>query len=132
MLMVTTVTAQTPLGRLTVHTGQLRHALGKVVVCLYREQDELPKYPFRQESSVIVDGSSTVIFEDLPFGSYAAILYHDENNNGILDHKFLLPAEPMGFSNHWKLTLLSGMPDFQKLRFTFSEQSLTLSITTNN
>ena len=52
----------------------------------------------------------------------AAILYHDQNSNGTLDHNFFrIPNEPMGFSNEWKLTLFSGMPNFSKLKFEYSE-----------
>jgi uncharacterized protein (DUF2141 family) len=64
-----------------------------------------------------------MIFENLPNGSYAAIVYHDENDNGTLDHKFAFPSEPMGFTNNWNLSLFSGMPTFKKLRFEHSGQT---------
>ena len=87
------------------------------MVNLFREQDEIPKNPFRTEKGKIENGISKIEFFDLPPGSYAAIVFHDENLNGILDHKFGFPNEPMGFSNKWKLTLFSGMPTFRKLKF---------------
>ena len=31
-----------------------------------------------------------------PYGDYAAILVHDKNKNGIIDHKWGIPAEPLG------------------------------------
>ena len=47
------------------------------------------------------------------------IVFHDENGNGVLDHSKItsLPSEPMGFSQGFKFTLFSGMPNFRKLRF---------------
>lgn len=61
-----------------------------------------------------------ISFENLPTGSYAAIVYHHENDNGTLDHKLAFPSEPMGFTNNWNLSLFSGMPIFKKLRFEHS------------
>jgi uncharacterized protein (DUF2141 family) len=44
---------------------------------------------------------SAVVFSNLEPGRYAAIAFHDENNNGKLDKNFLsVPAEPYGFSNN--------------------------------
>jgi len=57
-----------------------------------------------------------------PYGEYSAILWHDVNGNGTLDHRWEIPAEPMGFSNNWELSILSGMPSFEKLRFEFTKQ----------
>jgi uncharacterized protein (DUF2141 family) len=54
------------------------------------------------------------------FGQYAAVVYHDLDSNGVLDHGWFGPKEPLGFSGGWKLSLLSGMPTFEKLRFDFS------------
>ena len=57
---------------------------------------------------------------DLPFGDYAAIFVHDRNGNDKIDHRLGIPNEPLGYTNNWKLSLFSGMPTFEKLRFTFS------------
>jgi uncharacterized protein (DUF2141 family) len=44
---------------------------------------------------------SAVVFSNLEPGRYAAIAFHDENNNGKLDENFLgVPTEPYGFSNN--------------------------------
>ena len=61
-----------------------------------------------------------VEFKNLPYNVYAAIVVHDKNSNGIIDHRFGMPNEPLGFSNNWKLSLFSGMPTFQKLKFSFT------------
>ena len=75
-----------------------------------------------QMTGDIVNGKATISFSNIPFGDYAAILFQDENSNGILDHKLGFPNEPMGFSNDWKLSLFSGMPTFGKLKVAFSSQ----------
>jgi len=53
-------------------------------------------------------------------GEYAAILAHVRNKNGIIDHKWGIPAEPLGYTNNWKLGLFSEMPNFGKLKFNYS------------
>lgn len=45
-------------------------------------------------------GSLGIGFLQLPPGRYAVIVFHDENDNGLLDSNFLgLPTEGYGFSN---------------------------------
>ncbi|MBI2430270.1 MAG: DUF2141 domain-containing protein [Ignavibacteriales bacterium] len=128
ILFVTTLFAEQPTGTLTIRTQHFLNDGGSAVVNLFREHDEIPKKPWRIEKGNIVDGASTIIFENVPYGAYAVIVFHDENSNGILDHTLFLPAEPMGFSNEWELTLFSGMPSFEKLRFRFTEQSAEIVI----
>lgn len=46
-------------------------------------------------------GSQGIGFLQLPPGRYAVIVFHDENDNGILDTNFLgIPKEGYGFSNN--------------------------------
>ncbi len=54
--------------------------------------------------------SSDIIFDGLPAGSYAALVFHDMNGNGVLDKNFMgIPREPLGFSNrYWA----RGSPSF--------------------
>lgn len=52
---------------------------------------------------VAVTGSETVsvLFENVPFGTYAIALFLDENDNGKIDTNFLgIPREKYGFSNN--------------------------------
>ena len=115
--------------KLTIAAGNFKSNSGKAVVNLFRRQDDIPKKPFRTGTAKIVNGQATIGFENLPVGFYAAILFHDENSNDIVDHRFGFPSEPMGFSNHWRLSLFSGMPTFEKLKFDFHESgSYTIMI----
>ena len=80
----------------------------------------MPLKPFIQVSADIIDRKTTFVLKDIPYGYYAAIMFHDENDNGELDHGILFPKEPLGFSNGWKLSLFSGMPTFAKLKFEYT------------
>ena len=59
-----------------------------------------------------------VPFTNLPPGSYAANVLHDENKNGKIDKKFMLPIpkEGVGFSNYESIGL-SNKPKFSKASF---------------
>lgn len=115
-------------GVLTIEATNFKNENGVAIVHLFREMDDVPKKPFRQATGKIFAGKATVAFADLPYGDYAAILFHDENANGMLDHRFGIPNEPMGFSNGWHLSLFSGMPTFKKLRFEFRENKLRYEV----
>ena len=115
-------------GTLVIEAGIFHDNRGKAVVHLFRREDALPKNPFMESSSIIVDGKTKIIFKNIPFGDYAAIIFHDENSNDRIDHRFGFPNEPIGFSNHWKLSLFSGMPTFEKLKFSFGVENTALKI----
>ena len=107
---------------LTIGASNFESTKGAAIAHLFREHDDIPETPFLQATSTIVNGSATIVFLNIPYGEYAVILFHDENSNSTLDHKFGFPNEPMGFSNEWKLSLFSGMPTFNKLKFSFTEK----------
>ncbi len=116
-------------GTLTIEAVNFESNKGIAIVHLFRKQDDVPKKPFMQATGKIIDSKAKIVFNALPYGEYAAILFHDENLNGVLDHKFGFPNEPMGFSNQWKLSLFSGMPTFPKLKFEFSAKRQECSLT---
>jgi uncharacterized protein (DUF2141 family) len=113
---------------LTIDATNFKSDQGIAVVHLFRKQDGIPKNPFQQATQVIANGNASIVFHDLLYGDYAVILFHDENANGKLDHRFGFPNEPMGFSNDWKLSLFSGMPSFHKLKFEFTKSKANCKI----
>ena len=69
-------------------------------------------------------------FEDIPPGTYALAIVHDENMNGKLDTNLLgIPKEGYGFSNDAKALL--GAPSFSAASFPFDGQNLELTISLN-
>lgn len=127
LLMSNLIVAQS-VGLLTINAANFDTDNGKAVVHLFRKEDDLPGKPFMQSMASIVDGKAVIVFENIIYGDYAAILFQDENSNGELDHRFGFPNEPMGFSHEWDITLFSGMPTFTKLKFQFSENRTSLKI----
>jgi uncharacterized protein (DUF2141 family) len=82
---------------------------------------------FRDDSVAVNDGQATVVFSDLPFGSYAAKIYHDENSNGELDTSFVgFPKEAFGFSNDAMGRF--GPPSFEQAKFEFASKQQRIEI----
>lgn len=67
-------------------------------------------------------------FEDIPPGTYAMAVVHDENMNGKLDTNWLgIPTEGYGFSNNAKAVL--SAPPFSDASFPYDGQSIDLTMT---
>ena len=66
-------------------------------------------------------------FEDIPPGTYALAVVHDENMNGKLDTNWLgIPKEGYGFSNDAKALLTA--PSFSAASFQYDGGTLDLTI----
>jgi uncharacterized protein (DUF2141 family) len=69
-------------------------------------------------------------FEDIPPGTYALAVIHDENMNGKLDSNRLgMPTEGYGFSNDAKAFLRA--PSFSAASFPYDGRSVNLTIGLN-
>ena len=66
-------------------------------------------------------------FEDIPAGTYAITVIHDENTDGKLDTNWLgIPKEGYGFSNDARALL--GAPSFSVASFQYDGGTLDLTI----
>ncbi len=67
-------------------------------------------------------------FLEVPAGTYALVVLHDENMNARADYNWIgLPKEGYGFSNDARGTL--GAPSFSQASFAYDGKSLELTIT---
>lgn len=110
-----------PTGTLTFNISGFSDNSGQVLVQMFRKDDKVPRNPFKEVKATISNQAAVVQIENLFFGEYAAIVVHDKNSNGIIDHHWGMPNEPLGYTSNWQLTLFSGMPSFEKLKFSFTE-----------
>jgi len=117
---------------LTFNLSGFANNSGQVLVQLFRKTDKVPTKPFKVIISKIANRNARVVIPDLEYGDYAAIIVHDLNGNGYIDHSWGIPGEPLGYTNHWKLTLFSGMPTFNKLKFTFTGSQNNYNIIMND
>jgi uncharacterized protein (DUF2141 family) len=108
---------------LTVKAEGFRNSNGEVLFALYNKDGSIPdekyeKYFKKGISQFNKDGLAYFTFTNLPKGSYAISVLHDENKNGKIDKKFLLPMpkEGIGFSNYETIGM-SNRPNFLKASF---------------
>jgi uncharacterized protein (DUF2141 family) len=75
-------------------------------------------------------GSQSIGFMQLPPGRYAVVVFHDENDNGLLDEDALgVPTEGYGFSNN--ATGFFSAPSFDAAAVTIgsADKSISISLT---
>jgi uncharacterized protein (DUF2141 family) len=105
---------------------------GQFIAKLFSMGDDVLKEGRWQASSSIDDKHATLTFSHLPPGQYAVVVFHDLNSNGVIDHNFIgLPTESLGFSNNFSLSPTSGLPNFDKLKFSHFVSPQTISIILN-
>ncbi len=107
---------------LTVNVKGFTSDKGSAMAALY---DNPGAYPAKEAKSrdkqmvKIVKGVAVFRFEDVPPGTYAVAVYHDENGNGKIDTNFIgIPKERTGASNNAKGKM--GPPKFQDAKFVVS------------
>jgi uncharacterized protein (DUF2141 family) len=72
-------------------------------------------------------GSQSIVFTQLPPGRYAVIVFHDENDKGLLDaNAFGIPVEAYGFSNNAQGLL--GAPSFDAAAVEIGAEDRNVSI----
>jgi uncharacterized protein (DUF2141 family) len=105
---------------LVIRASGFKHDGGHAIAKVFQPGDDVLHQGRWQVSAAIRNGLAVFQVPGLPAGSYAVVVFHDENDNGEIDHYVIgLPKEPLGFSNGFSLGLFSGKPTFKKLRFDY-------------
>jgi len=117
---------------LTVNVDELHSNNGILQFSLYNEDgcfpDEHFKRYYKQLKAKINNNASTITFENIPEGTYAVNIFHDENNNGVIDKGWILPVEGLGFSNFTALNLFNR-PNYKKAKFVLkSNKTIKIKI----
>ena len=125
------VFAQTPCPGIHVKILNIRNNIGTVACALFESPDGFPDDYLRMATNVMVikirETQARCDFEDIPPGTYAMAVVHDENMNGKLDTNWLgVPTEGYGFSNDAKGIL--GAPSFSAASFRYDGQNVDLTM----
>jgi uncharacterized protein (DUF2141 family) len=107
--------AQSPCPGIHVKILNIRNSTGTVACALFESSVGFPTEFLRSATNVMVikirKTQARCDFEDIPPGTYAIAVIHDENMNGRLDtNVFGIPTEGYGFSKDAKA--LIGVPSF--------------------
>jgi uncharacterized protein (DUF2141 family) len=99
---------------------------GHVLCQLFRSAQGFPnaaQHAFKPVSVAADAGEVRCEFRDLPAGTYAISVFHDVNDDGILNTNLVgLPQEGYGFSNNH--TYATHPASFEESQFTLDAQDL--------
>ena len=113
---------------ITVKINNLDSNKGQVYIALYDSQASFLRKGIKATRSQIENKSCEVIFKDVPQGTYAISIYHDENSNNKMDSNFLgIPKEDYGCSNNARGFM--GPPKWKDAKFEVKNKSITQTIT---
>jgi uncharacterized protein (DUF2141 family) len=120
----------THFGTITVHIVSLKNLEGKLGVSLYNSKKGFPgkhEQAYASTMKKITSTADNVVFDNLPYGTYAVSIMHDENNNGKLDTTFIgIPKEGVGVSNNPKIGM--GGPKFNDSVITLDAKELEVTV----
>lgn len=82
---------------------------------------------FRKQTVKINLEKTVIIYENIPYGKYAATVHQDYDENFKMDRNFIgYPSEPFGLSNN--PTLILSIPHFDKCDFEVNQPKVLIEI----
>lgn len=117
---------------LTVDVKGLRNTKGTLYFSVFRTETGFPDKPdnaFRKGKVEALKGAAaSYLFANLPAGTYAVSLFHDEDNNGSLKTNALgIPLEGSAASNDARGKF--GPPKFADAKFTLgADKKITITM----
>jgi uncharacterized protein (DUF2141 family) len=115
-------------GTLVVRVQGLQSDDGNLRFALFDSEKDFLKHPVRAGIVEIRNQQGAWTIEQLPHGTYAVLVHHDINANGMMErHWYGKPKEPTGSSNDAPARF--GRPTFENAKFRFEASALTLTVT---
>ena len=113
---------------LTIEVASFENTKGVLRVCVTDQKDDFLKSCAFSKIVTVEDDTVSLKIENIEEGNYAVSVYHDENNNGILETGgvFGIPLEPYGFSNNPNMTF---GPSYKKSVFKMtSDKNISIKL----
>ncbi len=125
------VFADSPCPGIHVKILNIRNSTGTVACALFESAEGYPNRYMRFATNIMIikirKSEASCDFDDIPAGSYAMAVIHDENMNGELDTQWAgIPTEGYGFSNNPKALL--GAPSFSAASFIYDGRALEMKM----
>lgn len=109
---------------LFIEVQGVKNSEGTISYAVYNKSDGFLEFEkvYRSDSTQAIEGITHLVINDLPMGNYALAVFHDENNNKVLDTNWLgMPRENVGFSNARMKTF--GPPSFKECTIPLASNS---------
>ncbi|XKE45296.1 DUF2141 domain-containing protein [Halomonas organivorans] len=128
------VLAQSSCPGIHINILDIRNSTGAVACALFESPVGFPTEFMRSATNIMVIKirytQARCHFLDIPPGTYALAVIHDENMDGKLDTNWLgAPTEGYGFSNDAKAMM--SAPSFNAASFPYDGRSLDMTIRLN-
>ncbi len=126
--------AETSCPGIHVKIQDIKNSTGAVACALFESPDGFPTEFLKFATNIMMvkirDTEASCNFLDIPPGTYALAVIHDENRDGKLETNWMgVPTEGYGFSND--ATAVGGAPSFDAASFTYDGQTIDLTIRLN-
>ena len=113
---------------LRIEVASFENTKGVLRVCVTDQKDDFLKSCAFSKIVTVENDTVSLKIENIEKGNYAVSVYHDENNNGILETGgvFGIPVEPYGFSNNPTMTF---GPSYKKSVFKMtSDKNISIKL----
>ena len=123
--------AQSSCPGIHVEILEIRNSTGTVACALFEAPEGFPAKYLHSATNIMMikvrDRQARCDFLDIPPGTYALAVIHDENMDGKLGTNSVgIPTEGYGFSND--ASALMGAPSFGAASFAYNGRTLELTI----
>jgi uncharacterized protein (DUF2141 family) len=112
--------------KLSIVIEGFRNEKGQVLLNIYTQAEsfkkEEPKFVLSYPKTLVNNGIITIDSISLPAGTYGIALVDDENSNGKLDFRLIVPREGFSFSNY--PFTHHRKPDFDSFSFEHTDSTL--------
>ncbi|MEZ4858197.1 MAG: DUF2141 domain-containing protein [Flavobacteriaceae bacterium] len=99
---------------------------GSVIAGLYNQDTFMKAAPLQGQESTVTEGLASVTFTNVTPGTYAITLFHDKNENKIMDFEPNgMPKEMYGVSNN---PMSYGPPQWKDAKFEVGTAPVTMEI----
>lgn len=117
-----------------VDIPNIENSTGTVACALFESPEGFPAEFLHSATHIMMmqirDTKARCSFLDIPPGTYALAVIHDENKDGKLNTNFLgIPTEGYGFSSGAEAGM--SAPSFEAASFSYDGQNLDLTIRLN-
>lgn len=129
ILFTISVSGQT--GSLKITITDIKSNDGNIKVALFDQENSigfLKKLDLAYQKKLVTINNkyAVVTFMNIPYGTYAVSLFHDENNNGEIDRSSIgFPVEPYGVSGN---KFVIGPPEFNDCKFNIDSSDKSIEV----
>ncbi|WP_294343721.1 DUF2141 domain-containing protein [Prosthecochloris sp.] len=119
-----------PKGRIAIRIDNIRNSKGTLGIALFKSETGFPDKPekaFAFASIATKESPGEIVIENIPYGTYALSVLHDENENRKMDKTWVgKPKEGFGTSNNPKVRF--GPPKFDESGFVLDRENISIVI----